>query len=78
MVGAALPSAVPKPAAAGPEPAAAAGYLVFVVFSGVHYFAFIDLPQQLQEAENCDAGLVELLMLPLAAIPVLVTPRRYD
>ncbi|MCO4236921.1 MFS transporter [Pseudarthrobacter raffinosi] len=49
-------------------------YLVFVVFSGVYYFAFFGLPQLLQEAGHYDAGLVGLLMLPLAAMSVLVTP----
>ncbi|MFK0009807.1 MFS transporter [Paenarthrobacter sp. NPDC090520] len=49
-------------------------YLVFVVFSGVYYFAFFGLPQLLQEAGNYDAGLVGLLMLPLASMSVLVTP----
>ncbi|MCP9000374.1 MFS transporter [Pseudarthrobacter sp. RMG13] len=49
-------------------------YLVFVVFSGVYYFAFFGLPQLLQEAGDYDAGLVGLLMFPLAAMSVLVTP----
>lgn len=49
-------------------------YLVFVVFSGVYYFAFFGLPQLLQEAGHYDAGLVGLLMFPLAAMSVLVTP----
>ena len=49
-------------------------YLLFVVFSGVYYFAFFGLPQLLQEAGNYDAGLVGLLMLPLASMSVLVTP----
>ncbi|KRE71648.1 MFS transporter [Arthrobacter sp. Soil762] len=49
-------------------------YLVFVVFSGVYYFAFFGLPQLLQEAGRYDAGLVGLLMLPLAAMSVVVTP----
>ncbi|MEV7605100.1 MFS transporter [Paenarthrobacter sp. NPDC089322] len=49
-------------------------YLLFVVFSGVYYFAFFGLPQLLQEAGHYDAGLVGLLMLPLAALSVVVTP----
>ncbi|MET3164081.1 UNVERIFIED_ORG: MFS family permease [Arthrobacter sp. UYEF10] len=49
-------------------------YLVFVLFSGVYYFAFFGLPQLLQEAGHYDAGLVGLLMFPLAAMSVLVTP----
>lgn len=49
-------------------------YLLFVVFSGVYYFAFFGLPQLLQEAGNYDAGVVGLLMLPLAALSVVVTP----
>ncbi|MET3203916.1 UNVERIFIED_ORG: MFS family permease [Arthrobacter sp. UYEF13] len=49
-------------------------YLVFVVFSGVYYFAFFGLPQLLQEAGHYDAGLVGLLMFPLAAMSALVTP----
>ncbi|MCO4261527.1 MFS transporter [Pseudarthrobacter sp. MDT3-26] len=49
-------------------------YLVFVVFSSVYYFAFFGLPQLLQEAGHYDAGLVGLLMFPLAAMSVLVTP----
>ena len=49
-------------------------YLLFIVFSGVYYFAFFGLPQLLQEAGNYDAGLVGLLMLPLASMSVLVTP----
>lgn len=49
-------------------------YMLFVVFSGVYYFAFFGLPQLLQEAGHYDAGVVGLLVLPLAAVSVLVTP----
>ncbi|UVJ40554.1 MFS transporter [Arthrobacter sp. CJ23] len=49
-------------------------YLLFVVFSGVYYFVFFGLPQLLQEAGHYDAGLVGLLVLPLPAVSVLVTP----
>jgi MFS family permease len=49
-------------------------YLLFIVFSGVYYFAFFGLPQLLQEAGHYDAGVVGLLMLPLAALSVVVTP----
>ena len=44
------------------------------MFSGVYYFAFFGLPQLLQEAGEYDAGVVGLLMLPLAALSVVVTP----
>lgn len=47
---------------------------MFIVFSGVYYFAFFGVPQLLQEAGNYDAGLVGLLMLPLASLSVVVTP----
>ncbi len=49
-------------------------YLLFAVFSGVYYCSFFGLPQLLQEAGKYDAGLVGLLMLPLAAVSVLATP----
>jgi MFS family permease len=49
-------------------------YLGFAVFSGVYYFAFFGLPQLLQEAGGYDPGIVGLLMLPLAAMSVVVTP----
>jgi hypothetical protein len=49
-------------------------YLGFTVFSGVYYFAFFGLPQLLQEAGGYNPGLVGLLMLPLAALSVVVTP----
>jgi MFS family permease len=49
-------------------------YMLFIVFSGVYYFAFFGLPQLLQEAGHYDAGVVGLLMLPLAALSVVVTP----
>ncbi|WP_457972345.1 MFS transporter [Arthrobacter sp. D1-17] len=49
-------------------------YLGFTVFSAVYYFAFFGLPQLLQEAGGYDPGLVGLLMLPLAAMSVVVTP----
>jgi MFS family permease len=49
-------------------------YLGFTVFSGVYYFAFFGLPQLLQEAGGYDPGVVGLLMLPLAAMSVVVTP----
>ncbi|MBO1266640.1 MFS transporter [Arthrobacter cavernae] len=49
-------------------------YLLFVVFSGVYYFVFFGLPQLLQEAGHYDAGLVGLLVLPLSAVSVVVTP----
>jgi predicted MFS family arabinose efflux permease len=49
-------------------------YICFVVFNGVYYFAFFGLPQLLQEAAGYDAGLVGLLMLPLAAFSVVSTP----
>lgn len=49
-------------------------YLGFAVFSAVYYFAFFGLPQLLQQAGKYDAGVVGLLMLPLAAMSVFVTP----
>ncbi|WP_423183859.1 MFS transporter [Arthrobacter sp. NyZ413] len=49
-------------------------YLGFAVFSAVYYFAFFGLPQLLQQAAGYDAGLVGVLMLPLAAASVFMTP----
>jgi len=49
-------------------------YLGFAVFSAVYYFAFFGLPQLLQEAGGYAPGVVGVLMLPLAAMSVLVTP----
>ncbi|MET3946858.1 MFS family permease [Arthrobacter sp. UYCu512] len=49
-------------------------YLGFALFSGVYYFAFFGLPQLLQEAGGYSPGMVGLLMLPLAAMSVVVTP----
>jgi MFS family permease len=49
-------------------------YLGFALFNGVYYFAFFGLPQLLQEAGGYDPGIVGLLMLPLAAMSVVVTP----
>ncbi|MEC5180561.1 MFS transporter [Arthrobacter sp. CG_A4] len=49
-------------------------YLGFAVFSAVYYFAFFGLPQLLQEDGGYSPGIVGLLMLPLAAMSVVVTP----
>jgi MFS family permease len=49
-------------------------YLGFALFSGVYYFAFFGLPQLLQEAGGYNPGIVGILMLPLAAMSVVVTP----
>lgn len=49
-------------------------YVCFAVFNGVYYCAFFGLPQLLQEAGGYDAGVVGILMLPLAAISVFLTP----
>ncbi|MBT8161658.1 MULTISPECIES: MFS transporter [Arthrobacter] len=49
-------------------------YLGFAVFSAVYYFAFFGLPQLLQQAAGYDAGVVGVLMLPLAAASVFMTP----
>ncbi|MET3920030.1 MFS transporter [Arthrobacter sp. UYEF20] len=49
-------------------------YLGFALFNGVYYFAFFGLPQLLQEAGGYGPGVVGLLMLPLAAMSVVVTP----
>ena len=51
-------------------------YLGFALFSGVYYFAFFGLPQLLQEAGGYDPGVVGLLMLPLAAMSVVVDAFR--
>ena len=49
-------------------------YLGFALFSAVYYFAFFGLPQLLQEAGGYEPAVVGLLMLPLAAMSVVVTP----
>jgi MFS family permease len=49
-------------------------YLGFGLFNGVYYFAFFGLPQLLQTAGGYDPGIVGLLMLPLAAVSVVLTP----
>ncbi|HSN37217.1 MAG TPA: MFS transporter, partial [Arthrobacter sp.] len=49
-------------------------YLGFALFNGVYYFAFFGLPQLLQQAGGYEPGIVGLLMLPLAAMSVVVTP----
>lgn len=49
-------------------------YLAFAVFNGVYYIAFFGLPQFLEQAGGFPANVVGLLMLPLAAVSVIVTP----
>lgn len=49
-------------------------YLGFALFSCAYYFVFFGLPTLLQEAGGYDPGVVGLLMLPLAAMSVVVTP----
>ncbi len=49
-------------------------YVCFAVFNGVYYFAFFGLPQLLQQSAGYSAGMVGLLMLPLAAVSIVATP----
>ncbi|MCZ2401893.1 MFS transporter [Paenarthrobacter sp. Z7-10] len=49
-------------------------YVSFAVFNGVYYFAFFGLPQLLQQSAGYSAGVVGVLMLPLAAVSVVATP----
>lgn len=49
-------------------------YLAFLVFNGVYYVGFFGLPQLLEQSAGYPSNVVGLLMLPLAAISVLVTP----
>ena len=49
-------------------------YLCFAVFNLVYYTAFFGLPQLLQEHGHYDAGITGLLMFPLAAVTIVLTP----
>lgn len=49
-------------------------YLCFAVFNVVYYSAFFGLPQYLQEHGGYSAGVTGLLMFPLAAVTIAVTP----
>jgi len=49
-------------------------YLCFAVFNLVYYTAFFGLPQLLQEHGGYDAGITGLLMFPLAAVTIGLTP----
>ncbi len=49
-------------------------YLCFAVFNVVYYCAFFGLPQYLQEHGGYSAGITGLLMFPLAAVTIAVTP----
>jgi MFS family permease len=49
-------------------------YLCFAVFNLVYYTAFFGLPQLLQEHGGYSAGVTGLLMFPLAAVTIGLTP----
>jgi predicted MFS family arabinose efflux permease len=49
-------------------------YLCFAIFNVVYYSAFFGLPQYLQEGAGYDASAAGLLMFPLAAVTIVVTP----
>jgi MFS family permease len=49
-------------------------YLCFAVFNLVYYTAFFGLPQLLQEHGDYNAGITGLLMFPLAAVTIGLTP----
>ncbi|KHK97471.1 major facilitator transporter [Microbacterium mangrovi] len=49
-------------------------YLCFAIFSVVYYSAFFGLPQYLQEGAGYPASAAGLLMFPLAAVTIVVTP----
>jgi MFS family permease len=49
-------------------------YLCFAVFNLVYYTAFFGLPQLLQEHGHYNAGITGLLMFPLAAVTIGLTP----
>jgi Arabinose efflux permease len=49
-------------------------YLCFAVFNLIYYCAFFGLPQFLQEHGGYSAGVAGILMFPLAAVTIVVTP----
>jgi MFS family permease len=49
-------------------------YLCFAIFNLIYYCAFFGLPQFLEEYGRFSADIVGLLMLPLAAMTVVITP----
>ncbi|MGO4593345.1 MFS transporter [Leifsonia sp. 2TAF2] len=49
-------------------------YLSFAIFNVVYYSAFFGLPQYLQTHGGYSAGVAGLLMFPLAAVTIVVTP----
>jgi MFS family permease len=49
-------------------------YLCFAIFNIVYYSAFFGLPQYLQTHAGYSAGVSGLLMFPLAAVTIVVTP----
>lgn len=49
-------------------------YLCFAIFNVVYYSAFFGLPQYLQEHGGYSAGIAGLLMFPLAAVTIVITP----
>ena len=49
-------------------------YLCFAIFNVVYYSAFFGLPQFLQEHDGFPAGVTGLLMFPLAAVTIVITP----
>ncbi|MGN7798338.1 MFS transporter [Leifsonia sp. 22587] len=49
-------------------------YLCFAIFNVVYYSAFFGLPQYLQTHDGYSAGVAGLLMFPLAAVTIVVTP----
>ena len=49
-------------------------YLCFAVFNLIYYCAFFGLPQLLQEHGGYSAGLAGIVMFPLAAVTIVITP----
>lgn len=49
-------------------------YLCFAVFNLIYYCAFFGLPQLLQENGGYSAAVTGILMFPLAAVTIVVTP----
>ena len=49
-------------------------YVCFAIFNLIYYCAFFGLPQYLQQYGHYRADIVGLLMFPLAAVTIVVTP----